>query len=90
MCLPVHGFLEAFGWKHSLIAVTPLPTNESPPLSIGVVVISRLDRDLAGYWFRSSDLAGNRAEGAYKRLVHLPFATTPLEPKDEVFDCDSP
>ena len=41
-----------------------------------------MDRDLAGYWFRSSDLAGNRDEGPYKRLVHLPFATTPLEPKD--------
>ena len=89
ICLPVHGLLEAFGWKHSLIAATPLPTNESPPLSIGAIVISGLDRDPAGYWFRSSDLAGNRDEGAYKCLVHLPFATTPLEPKHQAFDCDS-
>ena len=89
ICLSIHGSLEASGWKHSLIAATPLPTNESPRLSIGVIVISRLDRDLAGYWFRSSDLAGNRDEGAYKRLVHLLFVTTPLEPEDQAFDCDS-
>ena len=89
ICLPVHGSLEAFRWKHSLVAATPLPTNESPQLSIGVIVISGLDRDLAGYWFRSSDLACNRDEGAYKRLVHLPFATTPLESEDQAFDCDS-
>ena len=89
VCLPVHGSLEAFGWKHSLIAATPLPTNKSPPLSIGAIVISGLNRDLAGYWFRSSDLAGNRYEGAYKRQAHLPFATTPLESQDRAFDCDS-
>ena len=78
-----------FGWKHSLIAGSPSPFDGSPGLSIGVVVISGLDRDPAGYWFRSSDLAGNRDEGAYKRLVHLPFATTPLELEDQAFDCDS-
>ena len=82
-------YWRLFGWNLSLIAATPLPTNESPRLSIGVIVISRLDRDLAGYWFRSSDLAGNRDEGAYKRLVHLPFATNPLELEDQAFDCDS-
>lgn len=78
--LPVHGSLEALGWKHSLVAAAPLPLDESPPLSVGVIVISRLDRDLAGYWFRSSVLAGNRDEEAYQRLRHLPFSTTPLEP----------
>ena len=66
------------GWKHS-----PLPFDGSPRLSIGVIVISGLDRDLAGYWFRSSMLAVNRDEDTYQRLRHLPFSTTPLEPKDQ-------
>ena len=82
ICLPVHGSLEAFGWKHSLIAGTPLPFDGSPRLSIGVVVISGLDRDLAGYWCRSSMLAGTRDEDAYQCLRHLPFSTTLLEPED--------
>ena len=77
------------GWEHSLIAATPLPTNESPPLSIGAIVISGLDSDLTGYWFCSSVVAGNRDEGADKRLDHLPFATTPLEPKDQALDGNS-
>ena len=69
-------------WKHSLIAGTPLPFDGSPRLSIGVVVISGLDRDLAGYWCRSSMLAGTRDEDAYQCLRHLPFSTTLLEPED--------
>ena len=43
ICLPVHGSLEAFGWKHSLITARPLPTNESPRSSIGIIVVSGLD-----------------------------------------------
>ena len=70
------------GWKHSLIAGSPSPFDGSPGLSIGVAVISGLDRDLTGYWFRSSMLAGTRDEDAYQCLGHLPFSTTLLEPKD--------
>ena len=71
-----------FGSKHSLIADTSLPFDGSPASSIGVVVISGLDRDLAEYWFRSSMLAGTRDEVAYQCLRHLPFSTTLLEPKE--------
>ena len=39
---------KLLAWKNSLIAATPLAPDESPPLSIGVIIISGSDGDLAG------------------------------------------
>jgi len=74
---------KLLAWKYSLIGAAPLAPDESPPLSIGVIIIFASDSDLAGSGYSSSVPAGSRDEDTYHRRLYLSCSTTPVEPKDQ-------